>query len=145
MPLLAHSFQDSEGDTMKPGDCIWYTGTMNANCEKGVCYRALVGGPDLGWMARLPCITTRLSATEGRVDCAAKAPMSQEEYDRQQAEHKAAFAMTSTAIRAIRATGLSEGSIECPKCKKGLHFSVARSNGHIWGRCETGGCLAWMM
>lgn len=34
--------------------------------------------------------------------------------------------------------------IECPKCKGRLHLSIAATNGHVWGKCETEGCLAWM-
>ncbi len=37
------------------------------------------------------------------------------------------------------------GTVECPKCKGTLYYTVAASNGHLWGRCETKDCLAWMM
>ena len=37
------------------------------------------------------------------------------------------------------------GEIECPKCGKRLKYSVAGGNHHIWGACETDGCLRWMM
>ena len=30
-------------------------------CDKGVDVRAHVGGPDYGWMARIPCVTSKLS------------------------------------------------------------------------------------
>lgn len=33
--------------------------------------------------------------------------------------------------------------VECPACKGKLHLSIASSNGHIWGRCETPGCVQW--
>jgi transcriptional regulator with XRE-family HTH domain len=37
------------------------------------------------------------------------------------------------------------GSFLCPICKRGqLNYSVAGVNGHIWGRCTTDGCVAWM-
>jgi len=39
----------------------------------------------------------------------------------------------------------SAGIIECPKCGKQLKYSVAGGNHHIWGVCETEGCLKWMM
>ena len=39
----------------------------------------------------------------------------------------------------------SEGEIECPKCGKRLQYTVAGGNHHIWGVCETEGCLKWMM
>lgn len=34
--------------------------------------------------------------------------------------------------------------IECPACKGKLHLSQAASNGHVWGKCETDGCVSWM-
>lgn len=35
--------------------------------------------------------------------------------------------------------------IECPKCNKKLHYTISKSNGHIWGKCETKDCLIWAM
>lgn len=37
-----------------------------------------------------------------------------------------------------------QGVIECPKCKGKLHLSQAAYNGHVWGKCETEGCVSWM-
>lgn len=37
-----------------------------------------------------------------------------------------------------------QGEIECPACKGKLRYTIARVNGHIWGTCETKGCLSWM-
>lgn len=34
--------------------------------------------------------------------------------------------------------------IECPACKGRLHLSQAAYNGHVWGQCETKGCVSWM-
>ena len=34
--------------------------------------------------------------------------------------------------------------IECPACKGRLHLTQAASNGHVWGKCETKGCVSWM-
>lgn len=57
--------------------------------------------------------------------------------------------LVGAAIKAIRADAAdknrSAGQIECPKCKGKLGYSIARINGHVHGRCETPGCLAWMM
>lgn len=41
------------------------------------------------------------------------------------------------------ARGVS-GEIVCPKCSGRLRYSIAGSNGHIWGTCETKGCLRWI-
>ena len=34
--------------------------------------------------------------------------------------------------------------VECPACKGRLHLSIAARNGHVHGKCETDGCVAWM-
>ena len=63
------------------------------------------------------------------------------------------FELTSKAIVEIRKLhpkingkwpGVT-GNIICPECGKNLHYSVSSYNGHIWGKCETDKCLAWMM
>lgn len=37
-----------------------------------------------------------------------------------------------------------EEVVECPACKGKLHLSQSAYNGHVWGKCETEGCLSWM-
>lgn len=39
----------------------------------------------------------------------------------------------------------AEGHIECPICKGRLNYTISSYNGHVWGQCETEGCLSWMM
>ena len=34
--------------------------------------------------------------------------------------------------------------VECPICKGKLLLSQSAYNGHVWGKCETAGCLTWM-
>jgi hypothetical protein len=34
--------------------------------------------------------------------------------------------------------------VECPACKGKLHLRIYKYNGHVHGRCETEGCVAWM-
>ena len=37
------------------------------------------------------------------------------------------------------------GKIPCPACKNGtVGYSIAALNGHVWARCSTEGCVAWM-
>ena len=38
-----------------------------------------------------------------------------------------------------------DGSVPCPACQGTLSYSVAGSNGHIWGKCSTAGCIRWLM
>jgi hypothetical protein len=48
------------------------------------------------------------------------------------------------ALKAIRALSGDRGEIKCPTCGGCLHWSRAPENGHVWGRCETEGCVAWI-
>ena len=34
--------------------------------------------------------------------------------------------------------------VECPACKGRLHLSIAASNGHVHGHCESENCVSWM-
>lgn len=36
-----------------------------------------------------------------------------------------------------------ERVVECPRCKRRLHYTV-HYNGNVWAKCETEGCLCWM-
>jgi len=38
----------------------------------------------------------------------------------------------------------NRGKIVCPKCGGELHYTRAKVNGHVWGKCKTEGCLSWM-
>lgn len=48
------------------------------------------------------------------------------------------------AHEASKGVGSGTGFVVCPKCDGRLHWSKAASNGHVWGKCETQGCLAWV-
>ncbi|AWB26198.1 hypothetical protein DA075_35605 (plasmid) [Methylobacterium currus] len=48
------------------------------------------------------------------------------------------------ALRLIADVPGVEGEISCPECSGRLRWSRAE-NGHVWGKCESGGCLMWMM
>ncbi|KMO23000.1 hypothetical protein QR78_05680 [Methylobacterium indicum] len=49
------------------------------------------------------------------------------------------------ALRAIRSEPGDEGEIPCPECSGRLRWARDPGNGHVWGKCESDGCLAWMM
>jgi len=59
-------------------------------------------------------------------------------------EHKTRFNKLLVALKIIKELGTERGCIECPLCGCKLRFTVAKSNGHVWGKCETDGCLSWM-
>jgi len=63
-------------------------------------------------------------------------------------EMKKQFGFIRGALNNIRnkegdRTGVA-GDITCPKCQGRLHYTIASTNGHIWGRCEKPNCLQWM-
>jgi DNA-binding Xre family transcriptional regulator len=53
------------------------------------------------------------------------------------------FENFTAAYKAVMKDGRREGIIECPVCHGNLGFQV-HSNGHVWAKCETQGCLCWL-
>lgn len=129
----------------RTGDCRHFTGYQNGKCKVDVNYRTLVGGPDVGWAARLPCLPSSSLRKPPLAECTHFTPVTKDEERAQKKEAQERFAVISKAIQAIQKTGNASGIIVCPKCGENLHYSVAKSNGHVWGRCSTAGCLSWMM
>jgi hypothetical protein len=58
-------------------------------------------------------------------------------------EYIAEFKLIDEARKKMVATGLTHGSVECPKCKGYLNWEK-HSNGHIWAKCEKQDCMGWM-
>lgn len=129
----------------RSGDCRRFTGIMNDTCKAGVNYRELVGPPETGWAARLPCLPNSSLRKPPLVECGKFDPMTAEEERAEKKEFKERFDLISRTITAIKKLGTASGTIVCPKCGENLNFSVAKSNGHIWGLCTTTGCLTRMM
>lgn len=135
---------------MKKGMCTQFNGIGLAEdakcCDAGVNYRDLVGGPDLGWATRLPC----LKKNKSTVVCEKYLEPTAAEL----ADHAAVMAaatermrLTLPLIKRIKEENEGKavaGVAECPVCGKMLRWTHAASNGHVWGRCVTEGCLAWM-
>jgi len=42
---------------MKKGKCVYFTGTRDEACEKGINYRSTAPGPAMGWATRIPCFS----------------------------------------------------------------------------------------
>ena len=128
--------------------CKHFTGALQEMCKAGVNYRTLVSGPDAGWLARLPCVTTKLS--HDQVACLSYAELTAEE--RTAEERIAALArdrlkLALAAVRPLRTRYKGQdanGTIPCPICAGNLHWRISAYNGHIWGRCETLDCVSWM-
>lgn len=69
--------------------------------------------------------------------------------DHEEAEFQAYFAKIKACLAAIRekhgkARGLAD-EMPCPTgCGGTLHYSIAATNGHVWGQCSTEGCAKWI-
>jgi len=123
-------------------------------CKCGIKVRALVGGDDLGWISRTPCLADH----ETDVVCSKREFPTREEAEAEARESEAHTKATLLAMkRCIEDSddrGFSvfdsdnrpdvAGEIQCPACGGTLKYSRSGYNGHIWGKCETEGCLQWM-
>jgi hypothetical protein len=133
-------------DTCRHFNGSWH----NQCCEAGVNYRELVGGPDLGWLTRLPCHKNIEPRSGTKVPCDKFEEPTAEELELAQKEIQEAVARMEQTIplRAMmkkKYKGVSaQETVECPVCKGKLVMTIASVNGHVWGKCKTKGCLSWM-
>ena len=141
---------------MKEGTCIHFNGPLaNDTCGAGVNYRTIVGGHDLGWVRRTPCMRNHEvnTCTKFKEPTAEEIKDSEEAFERSFARMQKAIAIIRDQTKAqpefdpamdSKKQG-SSGVIDCPVCGNSLNYVVSGGNHHIHGKCETAGCLAWMM
>jgi hypothetical protein len=137
------------------GRCLHFTGKKNERCEAGVRYDDVDVNHDpveyeshgVKYTSRqsTPCLTKYNYC--GATCAAARFPTDAEA--REKAEESArSIALWSEGRKRCaadaKATKALQGSVECPKCNGRLHYSIASTNGHMWGRCATADCLSWM-
>jgi hypothetical protein len=141
---------------MKEGVCMYFNGSLaNDYCNAGVNYREFVGGPDPGWARRTPCI--KRHGVDGcnsyREPTAEEIKADEEAFEKSFAGMQKAIATIMEKTKAnpdfepgmdVKKQG-SGGEIDCPLCGGTLHYIVSAGNHHIHGKCETTGCLTWMM
>lgn len=134
----------------KMGQCVHFRGVHhNETCAAGVKYRELVGGPDFGWLTRLPCNRFLSNEAGQAVPCDKLQLTSREEAEADVRAADEAFQRVNTCVKAIRAKhgkarGLV-GDMPCPTgCGGTLRYSIASYNGHVHGRCSTDDCASWM-
>lgn len=135
-------------------NCRHFDGSVRETCKAGVNYRQLVGGPDLGWALRLPCLARRTTdLTVERVPCDQRSVCTQAEAEQKANRHLERMERLARALAAAkddaRINGFKNGrggagEIACPICDGRLRYSVAGVNGHMWARCDTAGCVSWM-
>lgn len=125
---------------MRAGTCKHFNGIQNNTCHAGVRYKQFALGV-------FPCIK---KFNKENVTCDKYAEPSAEEVAAHDAMIKAEmekFMAAGPLIKEVKREHKGtnwKGVKECPVCKGKLHMSHAAYNGHVWGRCETEGCLAWM-
>lgn len=150
------------------GQCVHFNGTQNDACDAGVNYAEAFGALDRR-SCRSPCIQeykshervdgkmvpiwkpwNRLPGEEMKCD-KFRLPTA-EEIAADEAQTKRLMDRMRLVMAAVRPwrtwtktnrVGKQE-VIECPACKGRLHLSQAAYNGHVWGQCETKGCVSWI-
>jgi hypothetical protein len=120
--------------------CRHFNGVQHVRCRQGIVYSSVRREGQLACLhaaAAIGCADrSMLSLEESRLMAARRCA----ELDAAAGHHRAA----RTAIESMRRrTGSSVGVIPCPKCGSSLHWQRTK-NGHVHGRCETEGCVAWM-
>jgi hypothetical protein len=120
--------------------CIHFNGMINEVCEAGIRYKDIND---------LPCVRESVEA-KAEHQCP-KCEWPTEEYIENYlaiiAEADARMEKATDLCNKIKTEqkGKNWQGIEvCPACGGKLHLSHAGYNGHLWGRCETAGCLAWI-
>ena len=127
-------------------NCKHFNGIQNKICKAGINMRELAGGDDSGWTKRLPCLPNN----PDKVECLKFELRSQEEIDAEEKDFEEArgrMREVGPIVDQIKKEHKGEswgGIVECPWCQGKLHLSHAAVNGHVWGQCETKGCLNWM-
>lgn len=122
-------------------------------CALGVDIRKHVGGDRFGWYARMPCVTDRPGEKPFRHDvvpCDKREPHTEAEIAEHDTETERLVARTLAidpwvaAKKAAHPNGGS-GFELCPgKCGQEIRWSIASSNGHMFAKCQTEGCIAFM-
>lgn len=138
--------------------CKHFGGMRPPTCAVGVNVREITGGPDLGWLIRIPCRTTvemRGGKPVPRATCPQFELPTDEEHAAEEAKWEAIvleserrMKLGQELFRRIRRENKgrsNSGSDPCPACEGGtLYWRIAGYNGHIHARCTTDGCISFM-
>lgn len=117
--------------------CIFFTGVLHDKCKAEISYPT-----DL---SALPCLKDK-----NPPECVKRRWPTEEEIT-QEIKHIEDNEKRYTSIYPIiaqikksHANTNWSGSMECPVCHSELLLAYSAINGHVWGRCKTPNCIAWM-
>lgn len=125
--------------------CRHFNGVQHDRCKAGVSYRE-------SWPPPWP---------NGSLPCLGRSTATCEMQDFPTADEARAMALEAikqtdemlAPVIAAHADALAKGfkkgnggssDCECPRCGKRLRYTIAALNGHMWAKCETEGCAAWI-
>ncbi len=149
---------------MKDGQCLHFNGSQNKLCKRGVNYqqfrpgmpciqvihRSARGGTYLR-AGEQPAKTEPFPGAQPKERCPFYEEPTDEQVQAERAESDAAMERTFAAIKVasewrVRPKPALDRAacLECPVCKGRLHLTQSSYNGHVHGKCETPGCVAWM-
>jgi len=142
---------------MRKGRCKHYRGLHGCDfmkCARGIDLHKFEGPQGYaGLVLRLPCLNDddlverRKETGNEQAECVLYREPTQEEIDAYEAmieAHCNRMMKCTPLINKIKTEHAGEttsGKDECPVCGKTIYFSHAGSNGHVWLKCETKGCV----
>lgn len=129
--------------------CRHFTGTSNVTCDKGVVYSEVRDLSKEGAREKYPCFK------EGEcLKCEYRSFYTPEEVKQLVEDIELHSDRAMVAVVAAKADAKEKGlvkgkggqsKVKCPNCEDGMiSYSVAAINGHMWARCSTKDCCAWM-
>jgi hypothetical protein len=117
--------------------CVYFNGIQNEKCEAGIAYPK-------DWKLN-PCHKDNISIPCNRRSFPTPEEVKSfvEECEKQFENMGKAFQLTAKIKKEHKGKDW-QGVEICPACGGKLHLSHAALNGHVWGKCETEKCLAWL-
>jgi len=107
--------------------CKHFNGLMNKVCKASVHYdQVKVNIP--GQIVKLPCIDPSLH-------CACREYKTDEEIQKEESEMAEIVNRMAKAYIEIQKSKLQSGKVDC-ECGGQISFTRAKTNGHIWAKCN---------
>lgn len=128
-------------------ECVHFNGVQNDECKANVNYRKLAGEPRAGCMTRIPCFNSKYNDETLNVACEKFSQITEEMRIKDKGKSDKSVKLTMQTIALIKDKHGEEKGIldtmECPKCKGKLGYSISGYNGHIHASCENK-CICFM-